>query len=157
MLILIGEKLGSGELDKAKYVAKKLIKITIIIGLVAGAALFAASRPITSLFDLTPVGVNYTVAILTIYSGMLWIKVFNSGVTTGTLRAGGDTRFAMITEICTVWLIGVPSAFFFALVVKLPIYYVLLIVQAEEVVKMFILIYRVRSLKWLRNLVSDIV
>jgi Na+-driven multidrug efflux pump len=50
----------------------------------------------------------------------------------------------------------VPSAFFFALVMKLPIYWVLLIVQAEEIVKMLILIYRVRSLKWLRNLVKDI-
>ncbi|MDR2610452.1 MAG: MATE family efflux transporter [Clostridiales Family XIII bacterium] len=156
MLILIGEKLGSGELDKAKNVAKKLIKITIIIGLAAGVLLFVASRPITSLFELTPLGVTYAVSILTVYSCVLWLKVFNSGVITGTLRAGGDTRFAMLTEVCCVWLIGVPSAFFFALVVKLPVYWVLLIVQAEEIIKMFILIYRVRSLKWLRDLVRDI-
>jgi putative MATE family efflux protein len=156
MLILIGEKLGSGETDKAIYASKKLIRITIIIGITAGIALFLTSRPIISLFELTPQGIHYAIIILAIYSAVLWLKVYNSAMITGTLRAGGDTRFAMLTEVCCVWLIGVPSALTFALVFHLPVYWVVLIVQTEEFVKMMILTKRVRSMKWVKNLVRDI-
>ncbi|MDR0817897.1 MAG: MATE family efflux transporter [Clostridiales Family XIII bacterium] len=156
MLILVGEKLGAGELKKAKNAASKLIRITLIIGAFAGVLLFLTSRPITSLFALTPDGVRYTILILTVYSCVLWLKVFNSGIITGVLRAGGDTRYAMITEVSCVWLIGVPLAFICALVLHWPIYLVVLAVQAEELVKMFILIRRYRKGKWVKDLVVDI-
>lgn len=156
MLILVGEKLGKGQLDKAYDMAKGILKIGVVISLLAGVALVITSQFIVQMFDFTPLGVRYTTIILIIYSCMLFIKAYNSAIITGALRCGGDTRFAMFAEIGCVWLIGVPLAFLGALVFKLPIYYVVLIVQSEELVKSFITTYRFRSKKWVRNLVQHL-
>jgi Na+-driven multidrug efflux pump len=84
------------------------------------------------------------------------VKIYNGLNIVGTLRCGGDTRFAMFVETGTVWLIGVPLVFLGALYLKLPVYIVVLMAQADEVVKFMICRWRFRSKKWLRNLVHDI-
>ncbi|MDR0357138.1 MAG: MATE family efflux transporter [Clostridiales Family XIII bacterium] len=155
MLILVGEKLGKGELDEGYRLAGRIMKVAVIIGAVAGALLLVLSRFIVKLFEFTPQGSRYTVLILLVYGVFLFIKIHNAAIITGVLRAGGDTRFAMFAEIACVWLIGVPVAFFFALCAKLPIYLVVLCVQAEELTKFFVLRRRYKSKKWVKNLVND--
>ncbi|MDR0425050.1 MAG: MATE family efflux transporter [Clostridiales Family XIII bacterium] len=156
ILIIVGERLGQGDLAGASRVARKLMKICVLIGFAASVLLFATSRGIILLFDLTPEGAECARLILAIYSLFLVVKIFNSAIVTGVLRCGGDTTFAMLADVGTVWLVGVPLAFFGALWLKLPVYYVVLIVQADEFVKLFLTGYRFLSDKWVRNLVHDI-
>lgn len=156
MLILVGERLGKGELEKGYEMAKGILKTGVVVGMIAGLTLAASSGFIVGLFDFTPLGIKYTTIIIMIYSIVLFIKVYNAAIITGALRAGGDTRFAMFAETGCVWLIGVPMAFIGALVLKLPVYYVVLLVQTEEFVKLFITTYRFKSRKWVRNLVKHI-
>ena len=70
------------------------------------------------------------------------------------MRSGGDARFAAICEVATVWVIRVPLAFFGALVLKLPIYLVALLCEAESVIKAVILYVRYRSDKWMKNMIE---
>jgi Na+-driven multidrug efflux pump len=60
----------------------------------------------------------------------------------------------MFLEMGSVWLVGVPLAFLGALVWKLPIYWVVVLVSLEEVVKASIGIPRVISKRWVRNVVE---
>ena len=154
-LIIVGEKLGRGDLDDAAATAKRIMRICVPVGFVAGALLFAASRVIVLLFDLTPEGAAYTRRILLIYSLFLVVKIFNAALVTGVLRCGGDTKFAMFAEVGAVWCIGVPLAFVGALWLRLPVHYVVLLVHVEEFVKMFLIGGRFLSGKWIRNLVHD--
>lgn len=50
----------------------------------------------------------------------------------------GDTRFALIMEICSIWLIGVPAAYIGGFVLHLPVYYFYLMVALEEIAKTFV-------------------
>jgi putative MATE family efflux protein len=156
MLILVGERLGADDLKGAKRTASKILLMVTVVGLCAGGLLFAVSPFITALFPLTPLGTFYALRILGVYSGFLAMKALSGAFVVGVLRAGGDTKFAMTTEICTVWLYGVPCAFIFSLYVPLPIYFVILILQFEEVIKFFILFRRYKSGKWVKDLVKDI-
>jgi Na+-driven multidrug efflux pump len=156
LLILEGEKLGSGAIDEAKYIAAKIMQVVLIIGFAAGGLLFVTSRLIVGLFRFSELGTYYTLMILTVFSVVMVIKVTNSALLTGVLRAGGDTRFPMLAEVLCVWLIGVPAAFYFSLNAHLPVYLVVLIVQAEEIVKLFLLTHRYRAKNWARDLVMDI-
>ena len=74
----------------------------------------------------------------------------------GILRAGGDTRFAAISEILMMWVISVPLSFAGALWLKLPITTVVLMVQAEPVIKFFVLTRRFKSGKWLNNMIEGL-
>lgn len=156
LLILVGQRIGMGQLDYAYALAKRLLKIGIYIGAISGTLLIITSQFIIKLFNFTPQGQLYALIILSIYGIMMPIKVYNGLNIIGTLRCGGDTKCAMYIEVGSVWLIGVPLVFLGALYFQLPIYIVVLMAQSEEFVKNIICRRRFRSKKWLNNLVHDL-
>ena len=75
---------------------------------------------------------------------------------TGTLRAGGDTRFAMLAESGCVWLVAVPLAFAAAMLWQLPIYFAVILVKMEEVAKFFVVFKRYISKKWMNVMIDNL-
>ena len=156
MLILCGEKLGQGKTEEAFELAKRILKVGVRIALVAGGLLIASSSFIVKAFRFTEQGLFFMTMILIVYGCMLCIKVYTAAVVTGALRSGGDTRVGMLLDIGTVWCIGVPLAFFGALVLHLPVFLVVAMVHTEEIVKLFLMRWRFNSRIWVRNLVRDL-
>ena len=89
-----------------------------------------------------------------VMSCVLWIRMFNFSTFVGALRSGGDTRFALLMEVISMWGIGVPAAYIGAFVLDLPVYYVYLMVGLEEVFKAFVSGWRIYSRKWIHDLVN---
>ena len=110
--------------------------------LILGALTIIFGKPILGLFDFTKEGAVAAWHILIVYAATLWMEVYNATMVTGCLRCGGDTRFAMITEVSAIWLIGVPAAFISSLVLGWPIWAAVLAVKLEGVVKGIIQIGR---------------
>lgn len=155
-LILIGQRLGAGELDYGYMLAKKLLKIGTTVGVVFGIALIAAAKPVISLFSLTPEGARFTFYILVIYGIKMGLDLFNGINIVGVLRAGGDTKYAMVTESICVWFLGVPMAFIATMWLHLPIHLAVLLVCSEEILKFFLLIKRFLSKKWVKNVIHNL-
>ncbi|MBK5261878.1 MAG: MATE family efflux transporter [Peptostreptococcaceae bacterium] len=155
-LILVGQKIGEGQLDYSYFLAKRLLKIGTLIGVGLGLLLIILSKPLISLFGFTPEGEKYAFIILIIYGIVMGLQLYTGMNIVGILRAGGDTKFAMFTECGSIWLIGVPIAFFGALVFQFPIYIVVALVKLEEVVKFFILRKRFKSGKWINNVINKL-
>ncbi|MNE81342.1 hypothetical protein D3C81_2151250 [compost metagenome] len=59
-------------------------------------------------------------------------------------------------ESTATWLIGVPSGLLMSFVWKQPIFLVYLVLSMEEVVRFAIGMARIRSKKWIKNLVNDL-
>lgn len=156
LLILVGQRIGMGQMEYAFALTKRLLRIGICVGAISGLLLILTSQFVIRLFNFTPEGQRYALLIICIYGLVMPLKVFGGLNIVGTLRCGGDTRFAMFVEVGSVWLIGVPLVFFGALYLELPIYLVVLMAQTEEVVKSIICWHRFRSKKWLNNLVCDL-
>ena len=156
VLILVGQELGKGNKDKAYAMSKILLRMAVCVGLVLGAFTLIFGRPILSLFDFTDEGASAAWHILIVYAATLWLEVYNGTMVTGILRCGGDTRFAMTTEVSTVWLIGVPAAFSASLVLKWPIWAAVLSVKMAGVVKGIIFTLRYKSRKWLNTVIEGL-
>lgn len=155
-LILVGEKLGEGKLEFAYILAKKLFYVGAGLGAVFGIILIISSKPILVLFDLTSEGKIYAFYIIIVYGVFMWMAVYNAISVAGVLRSGGDTVFALMLEMGSIWLYAVPMAFLTALVWELPIYLAVLLVKTEDIIKFFILAKRFKSKKWARNVIQDI-
>lgn len=155
-LILVGEKLGQGDKEGAFALAGKLVRVGLFVGALFGGLMILLSGPILGLFELSARGVFLARRVLLVKGLFLPALMYIVIHITGTLRAGGDTKFAMFCEVGTMWLIGVPLAFFGALYLRLPVYAVVLMVQAEVLVKSLILRKRYRSGKWLKNMIQGI-
>lgn len=155
-LILIGEKLGKGQKEEAYELGKKLLKVGVCFGILVGVLLILAAKPMAGLFNLTPEGKSYIVRILLVYGVFMGINLYNGINITGTLRGGGDTKFAMIAECSSLWFVAVPLAFIGAMWLDLPVYLAVLMLKCEEIFKASILTVRFRSKKWVNNMITGL-
>jgi Na+-driven multidrug efflux pump len=89
-----------------------------------------------------------------VFAVSAWLKMLNFILFIGVLRAGGDTRYAMFTELFSIWAIGVPAALIGGFVLHLPVYSVYALVLLEEAVKAIIVFRRYLSRSWIHDLVS---
>lgn len=155
-LILVGEKLGEGDKEYAWFMSKHIIKVAIGVGLVIGMITIATAAPLSGIFKLSDEGKAFTFRILIVFGVTMFLDVFSGLMIAGILRAGGDTRFAMISEGLCVWFVGVPIAFISVLVFHLPIHIAVLMTRIENVVKDIILYQRFRSGKWMNTVIEDL-
>ncbi|MCK9330697.1 MAG: MATE family efflux transporter [Sphaerochaetaceae bacterium] len=152
--IMIGNQIGHGNKEGAIRYAWALIFSSIICGTAFGICMAAASPVLPALFNVPPSIYDMTRRTLLYLSPVLILKSLSTTLIVGVLRSGGDTRFSLISEMCCVWLIGLPAAIISGLVFKLPIYYVCLIVSLEELAKCLIIIPRIISRKWVNDLTA---
>lgn len=155
-LILVGQKLGEKKLEEAYDLAKTIIRITVFLGILFGAVLMVCAKPLISLYNFTPLGRHIAFLILMVDAGTMVFYILNGVIISGILRSGGDTRFAMLLDCGTIWLIGVPLAFFSTGVLGLPIYFAVLICKSEEIIKLILSVRRFLSKKWVRNVIKGI-
>ena len=152
--VMLGNTLGAGEIEKAIDYNKKFLALSIIGGVIVGALIMAIGPfLVRNLYQLTPESYDITLKTLFILALFMSFKFYNTIIVIGTLRSGGDTVYSMAMEITSVWLIGVPLAAIGGFVFKLPVYWVVAMVNIEEVFKVLIGLPRLLSNKWAKRLV----
>lgn len=154
--VMIGHTIGAGEEHKGREYAWRFIILCFLGGVIVGGALYFAAPHIAGLFNVTEDVRKTAVVILTLNAMIIPVRLINIVCVVGILRGGGDASFAFIVESITMWLIGVPLAFAGAFVFKLDVQWVVLMVMAEEVTKVTCALVRLRSSKWIKNVVVEI-
>lgn len=155
-LILIGQRIGQGDMNGAKLMGGKFIKMIIALGIVLGTILFVISKPILGLYDFSPEGAFAASRILLVYAVFMPLDLLCGLLVAGVLRAGGDTKFAAISELSCEWLIALPLVALSVFMFHLPVYVVMLVSMSENASKVFFLVNRYRSGKWVNNVIEDI-
>ena len=155
--VMVGHKIGEGEEEQGQEYAWRFTVLSWIIGLVLGLILALTAKFILSFFKVSSqvyesaLWMQYMTAIIMIF------RVFVIVLAVGVLRGGGDAKFAFICESITMWFIGVPMAFIGAFALHLPIHLVVALSTIEELIKAYVLMKRLISKKWIKNLVHDVV
>jgi putative MATE family efflux protein len=152
--IMIGNRIGAGEEEYAFTYARQSLVLATTGAVLVGLLILVASGPLLTLYNLSDAAIFNARSVLRVMGLVLWIRVTNLVVFIGVLRAGGDTRFCLVLDAGSVWLVGVPLALLGGLVIGLPVYQVYLLVMAEEAVKLGIGVWRFLSRRWITNLVQ---
>lgn len=154
-VIVIGNELGAGELEKAKLYGDKLFKITIISGIILG-LIAAGSAPIILYFThLTETAEHYLLIMLLMCSYYILGRSINSTLIGGIFSAGGDTKFGFICDTVTMWAFIVPVGFLAAFVFDWPVMVVYFLLNLDEIVKIPAVIAHYRKYKWVKNIIND--
>lgn len=153
--ILIGNKIGAGKEEDAKEDAIKISVFGVLIGIVIGVFFFFLAPFIAMLFKITPETYHNVIVVLRVMAIVLPLRFFGITQIIGVLRGGGDVMYAIVTELVAVWLIGVPLSFVGAVYFKFPITIVYILVCLEEPFKAVATYPRLRSGKWIKNLVKN--
>jgi putative MATE family efflux protein len=156
--VMLGNKLGSNDLRTAKEWELRFRKLGASLGVILGSVLFVFAPVIVPLFgSLSDEVKDMVIIILRIYAVLAPIKFLNAIFIVGSLRSGGDTKYALFAEVFSLWGIGVPLAFILSVYSSLPLYIIVVFVNFEEISKFILTYRRSASGKWIQNLTEDIV
>ncbi len=150
--ILVGNRIGAGQEGEAMRYAGRALGLGAALGLLTGMLELGLRAPILSLFKVSPAVIENAYNVMTVVGLFLAVRVMNMLLIVGILRSGGDTVYAMVLDGVIIWVLGVPMAVFGGLVLGLPVYWVYLMVMAEEVTKWALGVRRFFSRKWIHNL-----
>ena len=152
--VLVGQRLGADDFSGAITCARRLLRLGLAASLLVGLLLVVGARSYVSLYDASADVQLQGQWCVWVFALLLWVKVGNMIIAGGILNSGGDSRFVLVMESLATWLIGVPSAFIMAFWLQLPIHWVYLVLSVEELVRLTVGYWRLRSRRWVRNLVA---
>lgn len=152
--VMVGNKIGAGEKEIAFEYGRRFLIIGVTVAIIGGAIIFSLRETVVSLYEISPSAANSLRGLMFVFAASAWLKMLNFILFIGTMRAGGDTRYAMFTELFSIWVVGVPSALIGGFVLHLPVYGVYALVLLEEAVKAIVVIRRFLSRRWIHDLVN---
>lgn len=155
--ILLGKIIGENRLEDAREGAKKLMKLTVIAGVVGGLIVFAC-MPVVLKYasgSLSATAMHYLKYMLLINTYYIMGTAVNTTLIAGVFRAGGDSKFGFICDTIDMWVYAVPLGFIAAFVLNLPVLVVYFLLCTDEFVKWPWVIRHYKSGKWLNNITRD--
>ena len=152
--IIIGHTLGSGDFDKAKKDAVKLIAFTSFCGLVFGIIETIISPFFPLLYNTSDAVRRMASEFIVICSVIMPLYAYTHA-TYFTIRAGGRVFITMLFDSCFVWLISVPVAFGLSRFTHLDVVTMFAMVQMLEIIKCIVGGIMVHKGIWIRNIVKS--
>lgn len=153
--ILLGKEIGENRLDDARANAKKLMRLTVLSGLLGGLLVLIAIPFVLKYAALTDTALHYLKYMLFINTYYVMGAAVNTTLIAGVFRAGGDSRFGFICDTIDMWCYAVPLGFIAAFVLRLPVLWVYFLLCTDEFVKWPWVIKHYKSGKWLKNITRD--
>ena len=155
--VTVGKTIGEGRSrDEVQDLGKVLLRFAALVG----AAIAAVSlllvptlfRPfLFPLFKLYGESAAIVTAMATVNFGTIPIQAVAISAVIGVLRSGGDTATSTILDLGPQWLVGIPLTALFALVLQTGCWPIALAMQAENMLKVPLCLWRLKSGRWIHD------
>ena len=151
---IIGQEIGAGNEENAYKYAVELLKISLVIGTAVALFVYAICPVVLILMKVD--SAIYPLARQIVFSEGILIIIKTTGTLfiVGVLRAGGDTLWTMFADLIPLWTFAIPLTYIAGLKFGLPVALVYLCSGSDELLKMPFCIQRLKSRKWINNLVK---
>jgi len=150
--VMLGVRIGENRLERAKEESKVFCIIAVITGVITGIIILLIRPLILKYYILSDRASEYLSFMMIINSYYVIGQILNTIMIAGIFRAGGKTKWGMVCDIITMWLVSVPLGIISAFVLKLPPMTVYFILCLDEFWKIPAAIKYFKSYKWLDNI-----
>ena len=155
MMTVVGQCLGAGRPDEARYYIKKLSFAAEFVVFGSCLLIFLMAGPITKLAGLSGESASLCLFMnswITIVKPLVWTAAFIPGY---GLRAAGDVKFSMILSCLSMWICRVSLCIYLIRVCGFGPIAVWIGMFTDWTVRGLFFIHRFRSGKWLNHQVTD--
>ncbi|MBB6478769.1 MATE family efflux transporter [Spirochaeta isovalerica] len=142
-----GQSLGAGEPEKAKAITRLAVFYCTVVMAIISIAYYTIPDLLIGLFSTDISIVSMTRSALRIYA-LFAVFLAPAMVFSGTIRGAGDTRYAMIVMIISRFLLRLPAAWLFGIVLKGGLSGVWLAMCLDFLVRGIVMWIRFRGGKW---------
>jgi len=151
--VLVGTELGANRLKQARENCKKLFTLVLCISLVCVTLCSILGILLPHAYKVTP-ELRSLATRITLTMGMFAPFNFTYGFCFYCMRAGGDTRSAMLLDSGYMWVVPVPAAVLMGLLLpgKIGIATAVLIIQFLMNAKVVIALRTLKKGRWIRNI-----
>ncbi len=152
--ILIGQTLGASAYQRAKKDAFSLMWFTGAISLGLAVLLIAVSGVFPKFYHTTEEVRRYGQWFIIVTASFFPVQGFLNALYF-TLRSGGKTLITFFFDSVYTWLLPVPAAFLLCRFTAIPILAVYAILQAADLIKVFVGYILIQKGVWMSNLVEN--
>lgn len=151
LMTMVGQAIGAGRVEEAKYYIVKCTRIGLAGILVSCLAVWGITRPVLWLAGMeegSALLCFHMVTAITVAKPLFWAFSF---IPAYGMRAAGDVRFSMITATITMWGLRVALCIFLVKTFQMGPMAVWYGMFADWAVRGLIFFCRFRSGRWLKN------
>lgn len=123
----------------------------LVIGILASVIILFIAAPVINAYNISAETREIAFELMDAVSIIIIFRSTNSILTKGVLRGGGDTKFLLVADMSTMWLLAVPLGALAGLVLKLPAFWVYLFLHCDQIVKAVWCVFRLKSEKWIKK------
>lgn len=155
MMTVVGQCLGAGRPDEARYYIKKLSWAAELAVLGSCILIFLAAGPITKLAGLTQESASlclFMIGWITIVKPLVWTAAFIPGY---GLRAAGDVKFSMLLSCLSMWICRVSLCIYLIRACGFGPIAVWIGMFTDWTVRGMFFIHRFKKGAWLNHSVTD--
>ena len=155
LMTMVGQTLGAGRKEEAKYYIVHLMDISNWIIIISCVLTFAACKPVMWLAGMEPEAAKICydmVIFITISKIFVWVPSF---LPSYGLRAAGDVRFTMIVSSLSMWITRVAMVTYLIRVCGMGPIAVWIGMASDWCVRGAFFLYRFMSGKWLSHSVIE--
>ena len=152
-VVILGADIGAGRMEEAKRNAKRFLILGAETGLVILVVMAAAGGMIVDRFfgGLLPETRQTAKILILEFAVYMPFRSAASAAIMGVMRAGGESRRAMVYDVLPVYAWSLPVGFLLGMVFHLPMAVVLPAMYFKRVIKAFFSLRRVLQGKWLNR------
>lgn len=151
LMTVVGQCIGAGRKEEAKYYIVKLVGIAEVGILISCLFVFVITKPVTWLAGMETESAAMClemITTITIVKPIAWVGSF---VIAYGLRAAGDVRFSMLVSTVTMWCCRVALCIFLVKAYGFGPMAVWIGMFADWTIRSIIFVGRFLSGKWLKN------
>ena len=152
--IIVGQILGSGELERAVDEDRKLIALSVALCTAVGAVMVFLAPLIPHIYNTSDTVRHIACDLLYVSAAMMPVNAFTNACYF-TLRSGGKTIVTFLFDSAFLWVICVPIAFVLSRFTALPILELYICIQALDIIKCVSGFVLVKRRAWVNDLVAD--
>lgn len=153
--ILVGNVLGTGDLELGKLYGDRLVFIAFALGIVSTIIMFILTPFVLDFVILTPEARALLKGMMCIMAVYMIGRVVNTIIINGIFAAGGDTLFDLYSLAICMWCIAVPLAAVGTFVCHWSVYVIYACTCLDEVGKIPWVMYHYRKYKWVKDLTRE--
>lgn len=148
-ITVIGQCMGNGDKEQAKYYFKKLNKLAIVLSITWNAIVLALTPLLMHFYQLSSETIQLIFYLVVIHNVFNAIVYPISGPLSNGLRAAGDVKFTMIVSIASTLLGRFVFSIIFAIYLNMGVIGIAFAMCLDWTIRAVIFYCRYRSLKWL--------
>lgn len=147
--VLVGTRVGAGELEIAYQRAKRLVYLCAAVIFAVCLTLLAVHKPVLTAMSLSGESLRIGSGLLMIYAVAAVIRMCN-WVQNDTYRSAGDAAYGTILEITFMYLMLLPTVCLTGLVFKAPFLVVFACCYIDEPIRFCMMQWHMYTGKWVR-------